>query len=251
MKQVVIRDSNINVQEIMKAIRNRVPQDAGQSPLDRGMEEAILNKMKDLASLHNCSLEMLDQVAKVHGPWNLEDGFAIRSHRPGIGKIVVFAKRVLRFFSGLVAGPFIHQQAEINRCLSVIVSHLLRENIRLETELKASSRKVSPRRDYQPEKGRDEPLVRFENGRKESTKKEEARQPQPGAPQGRRERHASPPHRRRRRYLPPRGGPAAQGTESAEARGSAPANGGQGSDRPSAESPAPPGSPEGGSQPHD
>jgi hypothetical protein len=251
MKQVVIRDSNINVQEIMKAIRNRVPQDAGQAPPDRGIEEAILNKMKDLASLHDCSLEMLDQVAKVHGPWNLEDGFIITSHRPGIGRIVVLTKKLFRFFAGLFAKPFIHQQAEINRCLSVIVSQLLQENIRLETELKTLSRRISPRRDYQAAKGRGEPLVRFENGKREPVKQEEARQPrQPTAPKGgRRERRAAPPHRRRRRFLQPRGGPAPQGPEGTEARTSTPGNGSPAADRPPAEPPAPATSPERGSDP--
>ena len=200
MKPTSSHDSNVSVSEIMRTIRTRLRNGEGRTHLDDNMEESMANKLRELAARYDLEIGTLDQILNFHGNWNLETDYEILSHRPQSGRIVVFVKKILRAFTGLFAKPVIHQQSEINRCLSAAVSHLLAENIRLEAALRSTQKRRGPdRQKTAAKKDRKTHLVTGESGKKEKPSREAS------APRAQKRERRSPRYRQRRRSRPDKG----------------------------------------------
>ena len=95
--------------------------------------------------------------------WNLDEPYPIRSHRAGLGRLLVAGKRVLRAVLRTIARPLLTQQIEINRALALVTLTLADELARERLHLQALEQRLSRVGSVVREAaGEEEPLVVFE-----------------------------------------------------------------------------------------
>lgn len=126
---VIIRDDHVDVEQIQAAIRARVA--ARERTFRRASDEelAAIDRMR-LAGLADWNFPRAVWAAMWPpngAPWNLDEDYPLRSHRRGIGVVLVAAKRLARALGGLLARPLLTQQAEINRALALMTRTLANE----------------------------------------------------------------------------------------------------------------------------
>jgi hypothetical protein len=143
-----LADPTIRVEPLMREIENRVREDLRRRVLARGGSrdyqdidlfsgvESLLRRAADRPADNALLPEFLGPEAD----WRLQTHIRFSSHRPGIGALIVFAKRRLllpltRWLFEYSADNF-RRQETMNRVLVSCVEELAIENARLRRELR-------------------------------------------------------------------------------------------------------------------
>ncbi len=127
------KDGNVDVSEVMEAIRERIRRRADAAPL----EEAVARRLRALADSDQLDPLLLEHFLAGDGRWNLSPDYKIVTHRRGLAaSLVVGAKRLLRPFVRLYTDPILERQAQINLYLLHVIETLLEETTRMRREVR-------------------------------------------------------------------------------------------------------------------
>jgi O-antigen chain-terminating methyltransferase len=103
-----IRTGDINVEEIMKEIRQKI-RDKGIEPVDfPDMGTLVLESLgADLTSFDTNTFE--ESIRAVNSLWEINSELPITSHRKGIGSLIVFGKKAVRKLLRWHIAPIVDQ----------------------------------------------------------------------------------------------------------------------------------------------
>ena len=111
---VIVRGDDLDIERIQAAIRARIARRASSlgepAAADTEVERAQL--MAHLDDWNFVPDVWHGMWPPNHQPWNLDEGFPIRSHRSGVGALLVRLKRLQRAIIGFLARPLLVRQAE-------------------------------------------------------------------------------------------------------------------------------------------
>ena len=167
MPPVVIRGDDLDIEVIQEAIRARVAvREAAGFPVSASeVKEAAEARLVPLADWDFPRATWAAMWPPNLQPWNLDQDFPIRSHRGGVGRVLVAAKRLLRRLLRLAARPLVTQQVEINRALALMAATLADQTAADRLHLAAIERRLARMGAHLAElRGEAEPLVVFEDG---------------------------------------------------------------------------------------
>ena len=136
MSTFTIQTEGVNVEEIMKDIRQRVLEKK-QSGVYTDDDLTRLAELKtDLSPRHNERYsEMSLHLRKLHSTWDMAaGGSAIKSHRKLLGPLMVLSKKIATKFLRFFGAPFFTRQTEFNAANVRFNSVVLEEITRLSEE---------------------------------------------------------------------------------------------------------------------
>lgn len=163
---VIIRGDQVDVEEIMAAIRGRITRRKRGAfvPSPEDLEEQLAGMLSQLEAW-NFPTSLWRAMWPPHRlPWNHDEDVPLATHRASLGSILLplkrFARAVLRF--GL--RPVLHPQMEINRTLALMVQILARAAAQKQLRIEALDARVARLTGLiESLRGDMEPLLRFED----------------------------------------------------------------------------------------
>jgi len=164
MRPLELHDDQIDVEAIQEAIRARVRRrEAGRVEVRREeFEENRAARLRPLADWDFPAATWHAMWPPHLEPWNLDQDYAIRSHRGPIGATIVACKVAWRGVARWLLRPLLVQQVLVNRTLAQIARALSDELSRAELERRALERRLARVGEVVRElRGDAQPLVRF------------------------------------------------------------------------------------------
>jgi hypothetical protein len=123
---VEIRDPEIDVDAIMNRIRASI-----QAKREAGIlrDESWLSQRLDEQDLPGSMRESADRLALIRMAGRLDvNGDPVKSHRPIVGRVIVFLKRATRFWIRKYTDTIFTRQAHFNAEVTRLLGDLIQEN---------------------------------------------------------------------------------------------------------------------------
>lgn len=138
---LTIDSPDIDVQQVMRRIRESIESKRAAGIL---REEPWLSRRLDLANLPGSARRNADKLALLQLAGRIElEGEPIKSHRPIVGPLINFVKRVTRFWTRKYTDPIFIRQGHFNSEILEILNDLVRENQELERRLDALEQQLA------------------------------------------------------------------------------------------------------------
>lgn len=131
-----IEGDSIDVAEVMSQIRQRIREKKERGIYsDEEVQELSELKIQTFAESSEIDSELLRKLLEPSHSWNIQANYRITTHRLGLkGKIIVWAKKLVRPLVRLYTDHIVNRQAQLNLYLTYLAHNLTKELTRLQIE---------------------------------------------------------------------------------------------------------------------
>jgi hypothetical protein len=145
METFSVDGDNVNVSKIMQQVQQRIEKKRESGIYtEEELQEVTRLRLENLADEIDIDSNLIENLRSSNAAWNITPDYQVKSHRKGLGYLVVLIKKIVRPIVRLYTDHIVKRQAQIN-LYSVHVLHNLVQEI---TRLQIDNKKMKNRLDH-------------------------------------------------------------------------------------------------------
>ena len=145
METFSVDGDNVNVSKIMQQVQQRIEKKRESGIYtEEELEEVTRLRLENLADEIDIDSNLIENLRSSNAAWNITPDYQVKSHRKGLGYLVVLIKKIVRPIVRLYTDHIVKRQAQIN-LYSIHVLHNLVQEL---TKLQIENKKLKNRLDH-------------------------------------------------------------------------------------------------------